>query len=294
MMLKIDRPAALALPPAAWIFPLMDQRARKAVVLARGLGTRMRRTDRAASLDRRQAAVAASGIKAMMPVGRPFLDYLLSMLADAGFEQICLVIGPDRGAIRNYYERDARPQRFTLSFAEQEKPLGTADAALAAEDFAGADRFLAVNCDNYYPVEACRALHLLGETGLAAFSREALVSEGNVGAERAASLPVVRMDANGYLTGLLEPGDAPTGEPGADTLVSMNCWLFSRTIFRACRSITPAASGELELPDAVRYAVTHLGERLRVLSFRAPVLDLTSRGDVAAVAARLAGVPVRL
>jgi len=272
----------------------MDQRARKAVVLARGLGTRMRRADRAAALDRRQAAVAASGIKAMMPVGRPFLDYLLSMLADAGFEQICLVIGPDRGAIQNYYERDAKPQRFTLTFVDQPKPLGTADAVLAAENFTGPDRFLLVNCDNYYPVEACRGLHLLGETGLAAFSREALVAEGNVSAERAATFPVVRMDANGYLTDLLKPGDAPASEPGTDTLVSMNCWLFSRAIFRACRAITPAPSGELELPDAVRFAVANIGERLRVLPFHAPVLDLTSRADVAAVTARLASVPVRL
>jgi dTDP-glucose pyrophosphorylase len=272
----------------------MDQRARKAVVLARGLGTRMSRSDRAASLDRRQAAVAASGVKAMMPMGRPFLDYLLAMLADAGFEQICLVIGPDRGAIRDYYERDAKPQRCTLSFAYQEKPLGTAAAVLAAETFAGSDHFLVVNCDNYYPVEACRALHLLGETVLAAFSRAALVGEGNVSTERAAAFPVVQMDANGYLTGLLDSADAPAPEPGADTLVSMNCWLFSRAIFRACRAIAPAKSGELELPDAVRYAITQIGERLRVLPFHAPVLDLTTRADVAAVAARLARVPVRL
>lgn len=254
----------------------------------------MSRADRSAKLDRHQAAVAASGLKAMMPIGRPFLDYLLSMLADAGFERICLVIGPDRGAVRDYYQQDVKPRRFTLSYAHQEKPLGTADAVLAAESFAGPDRFLVVNADNYYPVEACRGLHLLGETGLAAFSREALVSEGNVSAERVATFPVVQMDANGYLTGLLGPGDAPALEPGADTLVSMNCWLFSRTIFRACRAITPAGSGELELTDAVRYAVTQIGERLRVLPFHTPVLDLTTRADVAAVAARLAGVPVRL
>ena len=44
----------------------------------------------------------------------------------------------------------------------------------------------------------------------------------------------------------------------------------------------------------MRYAVTQIGERLRVLPFHTPVLDLTTRADVAAVAARLAGVPVRL
>ena len=40
----------------------------KLVVLARGLGTRMRRADDAAALDRRQAAAADAGIKALIPL----------------------------------------------------------------------------------------------------------------------------------------------------------------------------------------------------------------------------------
>jgi len=272
----------------------MEQRARKAVVLARGLGTRMSRPDRGAQLDRQQSAVAAGGLKAMMPVGRPFLDYVLTMLADAGFDDICLVIGPDRGAIRDYYQQDAKPRRFKLSFAHQDKPLGTADAVLAAEAFAGSDRFLVINADTYYPVQACRGLHLLGEAGVAAFWRDALISEGNLTAERVARFPVIEMNGQGFLSRLLEPEDAPALPAGTDALVSMNCWMFTRTIFRACREIGPSRSGELELPEAVRHAITHLGERLRVLPFREVVLDLTSRADVASVAARLAGVEVRL
>ena len=264
------------------------------MVLARGMGTRMSRPDRKATLDRQQSAVAAGGLKAMMPVGRPFLDYVLTMLADAGFEDICLVIGPDRGAIRDYYQQDAKPRRFKLSFAHQEKPIGTADAVLAAEEFAGNDRFLVVNSDTYYPVQACRSLHLLGEAGLAAFWRETLIAEGNLSAERVAGFPVVEMDGQGFLTRLLEPADAPVPPEGADVLVSMNCWMFTPSIFRACRAIGPSPSGELELPEAVRHAVAKLGERMRVLPFREPVLDLTSRADVASVTERLTGVTVRL
>jgi len=254
----------------------------------------MMRPDRTATLDHHQTSVAAGGLKAMMPVGRPFLDHVLTVLADAGFEEICLVIGPDRGAIRDHYQQDAKPRRFKLRFAHQEKPLGTADAVLAAEAFAGPDRFLVVNSDTYYPVQACRALHLLGEPGVAAFWKSALLAEGNLSAERVARFPVIEMDAQGMLTRLLEPEDAPAPTAGGDVLVSMNCWLFTRSIFHACREISPSPSGELELPEAVRYAVTKLGERIRVLPFREGVLDLTSRADVAAVAARLAGLEVRL
>ena len=254
----------------------------------------MMRPDKAATLDRHQAQVAAGGLKSMMPVGRPFLDYVLTVIADAGFEEICLVIGPDRGAIRDYYQQDAKPRRFTLSFAHQEKPRGTADAVLAAEGFAGSDHFLVVNSDTYYPVQALRSLHLLGEAGVAAFWRDALIAGGNLTAERVARFPVIEMDGQGFLTRLLEPADAPAAPAGGDVLVSLNCWMFSRAIFRACREIGPSPSGELELPEAVRWAVAKLGERMRVLPFREGVLDLTSRADVASVAAGLADQQVRL
>ncbi len=62
----------------------MTGRSTKAVILARGLGTRMRRDDAGAELSAEQASLADSGMKAMIPVGRPFLDYVLSGLADAG------------------------------------------------------------------------------------------------------------------------------------------------------------------------------------------------------------------
>src|SRR5688500_18497011 len=61
----------------------------KAVILARVLGTRMRAPDGAAALAADQAAAADTGVKAMIPVGRPFLDYVLSGLADAGFTRGC-------------------------------------------------------------------------------------------------------------------------------------------------------------------------------------------------------------
>src|SRR5687768_14118405 len=95
----------------------------KAVVLARGLGTRMRKADANASIDERQAAVADQGIKAMIPIGRPFLDFVLSALADAGITDVCLVIGPEHGAVREHYERRGVLDRVHVSFAIQRRPL---------------------------------------------------------------------------------------------------------------------------------------------------------------------------
>ena len=102
-----------------------------AVILARGLGSRMRRIDGEVTLDPAQATAADGGAKAMMPVGRPLVEHILTALADAGMREAVLVIGPEHGAVRAHFA--AHPgRRLRIRFAEQAQPLGTADAVRAA------------------------------------------------------------------------------------------------------------------------------------------------------------------
>jgi len=267
----------------------------KAVILARGLGTRMRKADPGAELTKDQAAVADIGVKAMIPIGRPFLDYVLSGLADAGYRRVCLVIGPEHHQVRDHYAKLA-PRRLTVEFAVQAKPLGTADAVAAAEDFAAGEPTLVINSDNYYPVEALRALRTeLAGSGLAAFGRDGMLKGSNIPADRITNFAVVQTDAARRLTRIIEkPGPQDLAAVGEPIRLSMNCWRFGPVIFRACRAIGPSPRGELELPDAVQYAIGRLGETFDVLTFDAPVLDLSSRSDIAALRDRLAGVEVNL
>ncbi len=268
----------------------------KAVILARGLGTRMRRAQAGADrLDSRQAHMADQGIKAMIPVGRPFLDYVLSGLADAGCRNVCLVIGPEHEIIPEYYTRTCPPTRLRITFAIQEHPRGTADALAAARSFAGDDHFLTLNSDNYYPISALRTLRLLGRPGLAAFDRNSLTREGNISSHRIRQFAVITADADGCLRRIVEkPEDAFLRTLEPDIQVSMNCWLFGPAIFPACASVSPSQRGELELTDAVQYAMTHLAERFRVLKFNAGVLDLSNRADIETVAERLREIEVKL
>jgi glucose-1-phosphate thymidylyltransferase len=260
----------------------------KAVILARGLGTRMQKPDTSAKLDRDQTAVAGSGVKAMIPIGRPFLDYVLSALADAGFRRVCLVIGPEHQQMRDYYAVQAPPRRIRIDFAIQEKPLGTADAVLAASEFVGKDLFLAINSDNYYPPEVLKNMRDFGQAGVALFDRDRLVAESNIPEDRVLKFSVASMNQGGYLERIFEkPGQDVVCRLGSPLYVSMNCWIFSPSIFEACRRIRPSARGELELTDAVQYTIDVLKERLKALIFRTRVLDLSSRSDIAAVAERL-------
>ena len=260
----------------------------KVVVLARGLGTRMRRHVDAAPLTREQSAAASAGAKAMMPVagsGRPFLDYALSAIADAGWTNVCLVVAPDHGHVRDYYTRIAPPRRLSMTFAVQPEPRGTADALLAAEPWAGADHFLVVNGDNCYPVSALRALRTLAGAGTSLFVRDRLVARSNIPAERVRAFALCRVSRDGMLAGIVEK-PATLGEK--DDLVSMNCWVMPPAIFDACRHTPPSPRGELETRG--RGHVAHAGARHRISRDRVRgrrARPLTA-SDVAAVSRALA------
>jgi glucose-1-phosphate thymidylyltransferase len=261
----------------------------KAVVLAAGRGTRMQRADERARLDSAQAAAADAGAKAMVPVrSRPFLDYLLSSLADAEIREVCLVVAPGPGPIRSHYET-APPARIRVSFAVQQAPLGTADALLAAEAFAGEESFLALNSDNFYPPSAYQALQGLDGPGLPVFERERLLATSNYPRERVDKYAVLEVGADGYLQQIVEKPQTSQTRP-ATVLLSMNLWRFSPRIFEACRRVPRSSRGELELPQAVQWAITNLGERFRALPCDEGVLDLSTRADIPEVERRLAGV----
>ena len=277
----------------------------KAVILARGLGTRMREATPGASLTAEQAAAAERGVKALIPIPfcpgdsprearRPFLDYVLSALADAGWRRACLVVGPEHEALRDYCRR-LPARRIHVETAIQERPLGTADAVAAAEAFAGGEPFLCVNSDNYSPPEALRALGEMEGPGLAAFDADALLAGGNIPAERLRRFAAVSLTPEGFLHRLIEkPTEEDLARLRGPRLVSMNCWRLDRTIFDACRAIGPSPRGERELTDAVQYSIDRLEAKFRAVRVAAPVLDLTGRGDVGPVARLLAGVRVEL
>ncbi len=265
----------------------------KVVVLAAGLGTRMR-TSEADGLNAAQQAAAARGVKAMVPIDRPFLDYVLSTAADAGFRRVCLVIGPDHDELRSYYGA-VDCHRLHFDFAVQAEPLGTADAVAAAREFVGDDAFLAINSDNHYPLVALQALHQLQGPGLAGFERDALIEQSNIPADRIERFAVIDADADGFLKGIVEkPSAECVARLGHNVGVSMNCWRFDPRIFAACDAIEPSPRGELEITSAVQHAIDHLGVAFQVLPVRAPVLDMTSRTDIEAVVQHLRGQPVQL
>lgn len=265
----------------------------QAVILARGLGTRMRKSD-GTTLTAVEDAAAAAGAKGMMPVGpvgRPFLDYVLSAVADAGVTDVTLVVAPQHDALRAYYEHTAPPHRLAIRFAVQDEPRGTAHAVRAARDAVRDAPFLVLNADNYYSTADLLAAARIRGCGLVAFEAETLTRESGFAPERVLRYALLDISADDALRAIREkpaPDDPLATAP--ERWVSMNLWSFTPVIFDACRRVQPSSRGELELQDAVTIAMREMGVSFTVLRRRTGVLDLSHRSDVAVVRERLSSI----
>lgn len=265
----------------------------KAVILARGLGKRMRAADDDVALAPDQIAAAASGVKGMIPTGRPFMDYILTALADAGFTDVCIIVAPKHSEMRDYYTMHAAPKRLRISFAVQFAAIGTADAVLTAQEFTAGEPYVVLNSDNYYPAEVLARLRTADGAAAVAFSRDGLLRGSNIPPERIAAYAVLDIGDDGLLKRISEkPDDAALDAHGTDARVSMNCWRLTSGFFRACRDVQQSPRGEFELPLAVQYAIDILGMPFSVVHSDAPVLDLSHRVDIPRVAALLADTEV--
>lgn len=247
----------------------------KAIILARGLGTRMKVKTANLSLTSEQNSSADAGLKGLVPLanGRTLLEMGTENLREAGFEQIIVVIGPEHDLIREHCERlDIR-----IEFAVQKEALGTADAVLAAEQMISDDELFAVfNSDNLYPVSALKSLVSATCPAMLAFDKQTLINESDIPVERLAKFATVEIDNKDELVSITEKPQ----KVSSNSYISMNAWLFSPVIFKACRAITPSERGEYEVTSAVNHLIGTLNEKIKAIKVKEGVLDLSTRADI--------------
>jgi len=258
----------------------------KAVILARGMGKRMRRGAGDLSLDPLKAKYVERGWKPFIPIaGRPFIDHQLQTLSELGVKNVCLVIGVEHLEFKEHFERIEWEFGVKVELAIQEKPLGTADAVYASKNFVGGDSFLLLNGDNFYPREALEPLISLEDTRscyVAGFKASSLTRIGNLSFERIRSFSVIEADEELNLVRIVEKPEKPESyrtEHGI--LVNMNLWRFNPIIFKACKLVKPhPVRGELELTSAVQLMVDEKMCRVKVIPLDSYVLDLTYSSDI--------------
>ncbi|MBB6252920.1 nucleotidyltransferase family protein [Nitrospirillum iridis] len=113
---------------------------REAVILAGGLGTRLR-------------AVVSDLPKSLAEVaGRPFLTWQLEQLADQGFSRIVLAVGYMHDKVTAMYGDSFAG--MAIRYAVEETALGTGGAIWQAARLVEGDTFFALNGDTYFDLPA--------------------------------------------------------------------------------------------------------------------------------------------
>ncbi len=108
----------------------------KAVILAAGLGTRLR-------------PYTLFLPKPMLPLGeRPVLEYVLEWLKKFGFKDICICVGYLRRTIEEYF-RDGSEFGVKINYIRTSRPMGTAGQLKSAAPFID-EAFLCVYGDTVF------------------------------------------------------------------------------------------------------------------------------------------------
>jgi bifunctional N-acetylglucosamine-1-phosphate-uridyltransferase/glucosamine-1-phosphate-acetyltransferase GlmU-like protein len=268
-----------------------------AVILAAGSGTRF------------------GGMKqlaAIGPEGIAIMDVLIRRAARSGFAKAVIVVAPGMEASVRVHIDEHRDPTATIPVElvgqrvphGRTKPLGTADAVLAARSAIDGS-FAVMNADDLYPEDAFTHLgaHLREtpsvEHALVAFrvGRTLIgnrpVSRALVDVEGGFGLATIR---EGTVThdgdGLRFEGRTGRAVPlSADQIISMNMWGFRTSVFDALAGavgefVADEREGEVYLPDVVASMIAS-GAVVRVFVSEGACVGVTHAEDVAAVTAAL-------
>ncbi|MER7394216.1 glucose-1-phosphate thymidylyltransferase [Streptomyces sp. NPDC000151] len=202
----------------------------KALVLSGGSGTRLR-------------PITHTSAKQMVPVAnKPVLFYGLEAIADAGIEEVGIIVGETAQEIREAVG-DGSKMGLRVTYLPQEEPLGLAHAVLIARDFLGDDDFVMYLGDNFI---------LGGITGLVDTFREerpdAQILLTQVPDPRA--FGVAELDATGRVIGLEEKPTHPKSD-----LALVGVYLFTPAVHEAVRAIEPSWRDELEITHAIEWLI---------------------------------------
>ena len=231
-----------------------------AVILAAGEGMRLRPLTRTRP-------------KPMVPIGnRPLLEYVLEAVADAGIEDVVLVVGYKRERIQSHFG-DGNDWEVDITYAVQDKQLGTGHAVAQAEPYVDGE-FIVLNGDRIIDSSLVSGIADDATPAPAVAIRRS---------ETPSAYGVVDLDGDRVVS----VDEKPRGRTPASDLINAGVYKFTPSVFDAIGRIDTvgespitAALDHLAAEGSVR-AVRYDGRWLDVsvpwdlLSVNASVLDET-------------------
>jgi len=271
------------------------------VILAGGISSRMKKNESNVALDPKLINDSNEKSKSMIRIGsddRPFLNYLLINIQNAGYKDVVIVVNERDNSIINYYSDKKNIEAFdnlSFDFAIQpispgrEKPLGTADAlyrALIKRTDWKNKKFTMCNSDNLYSINALREL-------LNSSHHNAMIDYESDGLEfnynRISKFSITRKDENNFLIDIIEK---PTIEQinyqkqkDGFVGVSMNIFRFDYDMILPLLEITPInpVREEKEIPTTVRMMIEKFPNSVYAYRMKEYVPDLSSKSDIPVV-----------